>query len=258
LLSECDKVIKVNDKYTIEIPDDENLIVCVGFDVKKKLCATFKHPNIAASEKKVFEFKHSRNNGTKFYTQKAGINHYFIIPKNQIRVFKYEGYSYVEGLIGDVRVTFNVSGGGCEYWKDIISTNVSIFINHSLSDLKNIASVAIKNNIETPLKISPMTEAELNWWNELAFKTDSKIKEEIYKLIEMGKFPRIILTTSEKEGVGVEVIRAKKCNKIDEVSSEWKYNGKVKGICVKLDEWRKPVAKLSQINFYETALVNGI
>jgi len=259
LLSECDKVIKVNDKYTIEIPDGENLIVRVGFDVKKKLCATFKHPNIAASEKKVFEFKHSRNNGSKFWTQKAGINHYFIIPKNQIRVFKYEGYSYVEALIGDVRVTFNVSGGGGEIWSDWFSNIVSISINHSLKDLKGIALVAIKNIPENPLKLSPMTVDELNWWNELAFKADSKIKEKIYELIEMGKNPRIILDNCEQaEGIGVEVIRARKCNKIDEVSSEWKYNGKVKGICVKLDEYRKPVAKLSQINFYETALVNGL
>jgi hypothetical protein len=75
----------------------------------------------------------------------------------------------------------------------------------------------------------------------------------------MGKKPRIMLTgCEESEGVGVEVIRAWKHNKIDEVSAEYKRNGKVKGICVKLDEWRKSVAKLSQINFYETALVNGL
>ena len=262
LLSECGKVIKVNDKYTIEIPDGENLIVCAGFDIKKKLCTTFKHPNIAASEKKVFEFKHSRNNGSKFWTQKAGINHYFIIPKNQIRVFKYEGYSYVEGLIGDVRVTFNVSGGGSFGWTDWMSYKAHISINHSLKDLKGlkgIASVAIPNTPENSLNIEPMTEFDLNWWNELAFKADSKIKEKIYELIEMGKCPRIILTgTSEKEGIGVEVIRARKKNKIDEVSSEWKYNGKVTGILVKLNEYHRANAKLSQINFLETAIVNGI
>lgn len=259
LLSECDKVIKVNDKYTIEIPDGENLIVCVGFDVKKKLCTTFKHPNIAATEKKVFEFKHSRKSGSKFYTQKAGINHYFIIPKNKIRVFKYEGYSYVEGMIGDVRVTFNVSGCGSVGWKDWINTYVSISINHSLKDLKGIASVAIPNTPENPLKIEPMTEFDLNWWNELAFKADSKIKEKVYELIEMGKNPRIILTnTHEKEGLGIEVIRARKLNKVDEVNSEYKANGKVTGILVKLNEYHRANAKLSQINFLETAIVNGI
>ena len=50
----------------------------------------FDHPNLAAKKSELFEFKHYRKGGGKFWASKAGISFYFVIPKAQIELLRQE------------------------------------------------------------------------------------------------------------------------------------------------------------------------
>ena len=87
---------QVEEGYQVELPPGDHLIVVAGAHLGKP-AYDFDHPNIAAKKSELFEFKHYRKGGSKFWTSKAGISFYFVIPKAQIELLPEKGYSYVPG-----------------------------------------------------------------------------------------------------------------------------------------------------------------
>ncbi len=137
LLSNCKGTIvlddgadKASDKYTIEIPDTDYLIIEVGAMIGKG-AFNLKHLNISTSIKRIYEFKHYRHGGGKFWTKAAGISHYIIVPTNKIYILPEEGHSYIRAEINGVKVWFNVSGGGgSNGWSDYLHSFTNISVNH--------------------------------------------------------------------------------------------------------------------------------
>jgi len=122
LLSDCSNSLVIDNDYSINIEPSENQIIIMGFDANKS-ASKFKHPNISATVKRIHEFKHYRKNGGKFWTSRAGVDHYLVIPRNQITILSEKGYSYIKTEINGVKVTLNVSGGtNGKGWADYLNT----------------------------------------------------------------------------------------------------------------------------------------
>jgi hypothetical protein len=132
--------IAVADDYVITFAPEPYLILGVGLTI-----CEFNHPSMVAKQTTVFEFKHERASGHKFWTAKPGVLHYFVVPKNHIEVAIEKGYSYVTTYIGGQKVVLNVSGGSGPPWKDWVSRSPHTCINYPVKTLK-----AIANNSLTP------------------------------------------------------------------------------------------------------------
>ena len=102
---------EVEEGYRVELPPGNHLIVVAGAHMGEP-AYDFDHPNIVAKKSELFEFKHYRKSGSKFWTSKAGISFYLVIPKAQIELLPEKGYSYVPVLIQGRKCFLNVSGGG--------------------------------------------------------------------------------------------------------------------------------------------------
>lgn len=161
--------IQLDEDYFINIDQGEFLLIRAGQDARKP-ASKFEHPNISAKIKTLHEFKHCRKGGSKFWTAKPGIDFYLVIPKHEITILPEKGYSYVKGLINGVKVTFNVSGGGCGTWTDRIFDKASISVGHSKRDMKKLAEVAVKQDVH----VKEMDESEEHHWNELYIGKDAK------------------------------------------------------------------------------------
>jgi len=114
--------------YVLKFNPAPYIILRVGMTVDKKPII---HPNVVASSSRVFEFKHYRSNGGKFWTSKAGNEYYFVVPKEKIEILPEKGYSYPKVEIGGKLVVLNCSGGttGDGGWEDWIGPVASTSIN---------------------------------------------------------------------------------------------------------------------------------
>ena len=134
---------QVEEGYQVELPPDNHLTVVAGALLGEP-AYDFDHPNVAAKKSAVFEFKHYRGGGSKFWTAKAGIGLYFVIPKAQIELLPEKGYSYVPVLIHGRRCVLNVSGGsgnGC--WTDYVRPVAHVGCGWTIAALKALAAVAL-------------------------------------------------------------------------------------------------------------------
>ena len=268
LLSECgtefvlaEKTEK-NDKYVIDIEPGDYLVIEVGAKVNKPV-AKFRHPNIAATAKRVFEFKHYRRGGSKFWTSAAGVSHYFVIPRSAVKMLPEKGLSYINAEINGAKVVFNVSGGGGGgVWTDWLRTYTQISVNHPLRDVEKIAEVAVRGTPLEPIKTEQLSPEREACWNQLAAKASGNVKESIVGLVEAGKKPIIKFLSGigfggQNQGEGVEVERGFKKHRVDEQNAVWQQDGMVKRI-VLLIEGHRVRAKLSQIDWYATAQANRL
>jgi hypothetical protein len=235
----------------------------MGFTAGKS-GANFTHPNIAATSKEVHEFKHYRNNGSKFWTSRAGINHYLVIPRNQIKLLPEKGYSYIKAEINGVKVSFNVSGGGGNGWTDFLSTSAHTSINHKLSDFKKVCEVAVRNSPFEPVTVKALEPNEEVMWNRLAAKATPKIKERIAKMVEEGKKPIIqfvpyVSYQGAKSGVAIKVQRRAKMVPIADKPGSFSFEetGALRYFTLALG-FSGVRAKVTQIDWYKTAELNGI
>ena len=129
--------------YQVELPPGDYLIVVAGAHLGKP-GYDFDHPNIAAKRSEVVEFKHYRNGGSKFWTSKAGISFYFVIPKAQIELLPEKGYSYVPVLIHGRKCHLNVSGGtGNGGWTDYVRQASHVGCGWTISTLRSLAATAL-------------------------------------------------------------------------------------------------------------------
>jgi hypothetical protein len=224
LLSDCKDIIvlddKESDKYTIAIPNTEYLVIEVGCKVGSGM-ANFVHPNITASVKRIYEFKHYRKGGSKFWTSQAGISHYLVIPTNKIYILPEKGYSYIHAEINGVKVLFNVSGGssiGGNGWTDWLSPLTQISVNHKLKDIKKLVEVAVRKELE--FQVKELDANDLERWQNMSDKVSRKVinqREKLCKMIEAKEDVMIVLKDhyTQKEGKAVSLQRAGKWSKPD-------------------------------------------
>jgi hypothetical protein len=265
LLSECGTkvTLDVKDQYNIEIEPSDYLVIIMGFTANKA-GAKFTHPSIARTRKTVHEFKHYRKNGSKFWTSRAGVDHVFVVPRNQIKLLPEKGYSYIRAEINGVKVSFNVSGGGGGGWTDFLTTFTSTSVNHKLSDVKKIAEVAVRNSPFEPLEAKPLDANDEERWNQLQAKSTPKIKEIIAKMIEAGKKPMIYLLGryNYEKGEGVQVDR--RYRKIPLATDKdgnlrrWRLESTGAPRRIIIDVGYRVRAKINQIDWYKTAKENAI
>lgn len=261
VLSECGTkyVIDDKDRYQVEIEAGEYLVIEFGA-FAGKAAARFTHPNIAATAKRIYEFKHYRDSGSKFWTSSAGVSHYFVVPRSAVTLLPEKGYSYVKAIINGVKVSFNVSGGTGNGWTDWLRTNTQVAVGHKLADLKKIAAVAVRGTPLEPLKVTDPGVSEDDW-NRLAAKANTSLKNSLLKMIEEGK--KIVVKLAKgysydekNEGVARDVSRGYKRVKIDETHFSLEPIGRAKAVTILIDNW--PVrAKMHQIDWYATAEANG-
>lgn len=134
---------QVEEGYQVELPPGNHLTVIAGVPLGEP-GYDFDHPNVAAKKSEWFEFKHYRKGGGKFWTSKAGINLYFVIPKAQIELLSEKGYSDVPVLIGGRKCRLNVSGGtGPGGWTDYVRPVVHVGCGWTIAALKALATVAL-------------------------------------------------------------------------------------------------------------------
>jgi hypothetical protein len=230
LMSDCGETLTVEKDYLIKVPPCQNIIIEMGADVTKA-AHKFSHPNIVTSIKRIYEFKHYRKNGSKFWTSKAGVSHYIIVPKNQIQICLEKGYSYVKAEINGVIVHFNVCGGTSDTgWADYLSPSMSISVNHKIRDMKKIAEVAIKDVTleEFILSIkSDIETSDIDQWEKMAKRASKNLKDGIKNLvayIEKGNsFEAVLKKGFTQDKIALEkVYRRGKWVKIDAAQKEYR------------------------------------
>lgn len=138
------EIFEVEKGYRVQLPPGDYLIVIAGAHLGEP-AYDFDHPNIAAKKSELFEFKHYRKGGSKFWTSKAGISFYFVIPKAQIELLPEKGYSYVPVLIHGRKCHLNVSGGGGgnSGWTDYVRQVVHIGCGWTIAALRSLATIAL-------------------------------------------------------------------------------------------------------------------
>ena len=225
--------------------------------------STFKHPNVAATARVIHEFKHYRKGGSKFWTARAGMDFFFVIPRSEIKILPKKGHSYIPAEINGVKVSFNVTGGTRNGWTDWLNTCTSIGVNHGIRDLRRLAEVAIN---PAPFDIMPKeldSEREATW-QRMAARNSKTIINQIVRMVENGKAPIIKMMPGyqEEEGTLVKVIRRVRKVNLDptpEGHQRWTYaeNGAVKQLLVSVG-WGKVRATMAQVDWHATAIVNGL
>jgi hypothetical protein len=268
LLSECGSTLVMNDEpgkqEQIVIQPGEFLVVIAGVHAKKPV-AKFTHSNVAATGKVVHEFKHYRSNGGKFWTSRAGVDFYFIIPRNQIKIIPQELSSYIKAEINGVKVKFNVSGGTVNGWTDWLPTVVSISIGHGVRDLSKLASVAVRGTALEPITPKPLENEES--WNQMA-SSYKWVIDQVTTLAEQEKAPKVVMKKGigfcgHHEGVAVSVERRRRRVPIippnPGYTKSWsiEYTGILKSLVLSTGAGRVRV-KANQIDWVATAAANGI
>ncbi len=136
---------EVEEGYRVDLPPGNHLIVVAGVKMGEP-AYDFDHLNIVAKKSELFEFKHYRKSGNKFWTSKAGISFYLAIPKAQIEILPEKGYSYVPVLIQGRKCILNVSGigGGIDGgWTDYVRRVVDIGCGWKIAALRSLAGIAL-------------------------------------------------------------------------------------------------------------------
>lgn len=130
--------------YVVQFPKESYLLLTVGA-LHGTAAANFDHPNVLTKQDSVFDFKHYRRGGSKFWSSQPGIEYRFAVPKTEIALIMERGLSYVPVMIGGKRVVLNVSGGsnGKEGWADWVHQDCHTCIVKTKSELRAIASVAM-------------------------------------------------------------------------------------------------------------------
>ncbi len=162
---------QVADDYKVELPPGNHLIVVAGAHMGES-AFDFDHPNIVAKKSELFEFKHYRSSGSKFWTAKAGISFYLVIPKAHIELLPEKGYSYVPVLIHGRKCVLNVSGAGGGGWTDYVRRVAHIGCGWTRAALRELAGIAV-NPFECreqgiTLEIEPLNDCRQTGFAEAA------------------------------------------------------------------------------------------
>lgn len=139
-------MVEIDHTYKIEVASGANILLTLAFT--KPAMFNFDHPNIVRKAMDVLEFKHSRKNGSKYWTTKAGVEITFCVPKNKIQIIKEKRFSYPKVVVGGQVFTLNVSGMTTQNgWLDIIGSSA-----HTLCDVSKKVLMAVAEAATPPEK----------------------------------------------------------------------------------------------------------
>jgi len=173
-------------EYRWSIEDGDNMVIIAPSTVMN-----FDHPNLAARVNAVFELKHYMVYGKK-WTEKAGVEYFFVIPKDRIELVEQRGHSYVNIVINGAQFVLNVSGHTTnEGWEDIIRLQAHTCILKTKKQLKALAEAAL----------SPEDVVKTNW----SFDVDIKRTQRFF---EMASQPVVL----DKIKEGMWLMLAKDCS----------------------------------------------
>jgi hypothetical protein len=163
---------QVEEGYEVRLPPGDHLVVIAGAHWGEPGCR-FDHPGVVAKKSRVFEFKHYRRGGGKFWTSKAGIDFYFVIPKAQIELLPEKGYSYVSVSIRGRKCHLNVSGGAADgRWTDSVRRVAHAGCGWSLAALGLLGTVAVRTDEclarGITLEIEGLSDRQKAWFVETA------------------------------------------------------------------------------------------
>jgi hypothetical protein len=110
---------KEGSSYIWKLPTGRAMLIVAPVEMRPGACISFGHPNLVARIGKAFEYKHTRDDGSKRWTAAPGFEYWFLIPLDKIELIPEPGYSYVKVNIAGVPFTLNVSGGTSgRNWED--------------------------------------------------------------------------------------------------------------------------------------------
>ena len=134
---------QVEEHYQVLLPPGNHLIVVAGAHFGAP-AYNFDHPNVAAKKSELAEFKHYRRSGSKFWTAKAEISFFFVLPKAQIELVPEKGYNWVPVLIRGKKCDLSVTGVSDQRgWTDYVHQGVHIACGWRTKGLKLLAEIAI-------------------------------------------------------------------------------------------------------------------
>jgi len=173
--------------YHVQLPPGDHLLVLAGGQENSR----FDHPNLAARVPRIWEFKHWHPQRGKWWTQKAGIDLYFVVPNTEIELLPERGYSYVPVKIGGRKSDFNVSGGSSPNgWTDYVRSQVHTSVGLPKSALKSLASVALcpktVKELGLGFNVTILSDEQQQSYQELAVKRDAQ-QADIKQLV-LGRF----------------------------------------------------------------------
>jgi len=232
LMSNAGTCFKIAEDYRIMLPEGDHIILVVGVPFNCA-AASFEHEKVAAKQSAIFEYKHYRSGGSKFWTAKAGVEFHFLVPKDQIELIPEKGYSYVKCQMGGVPFILNVSGGGGgnDGWTDCVRLVAHTGTTEKKSYLKLFANHSVvPYNFEHVVHQSLEVGRE-NCWKELACR----------HIVDLSVGMKIKLNVGESMIYTVSTVNSKR------------------RLCVARDDtgfaWR---VKHTQIDWLATAELNGV
>lgn len=131
--------------YFIDVAPGDYLLLIASIEYGRA-AFNFDHPSILARLPRVFEYKHYRRAGSKFWTSAPGMELVFAVHKRHIEVIPEPGYSYVKVKIAGEQFTLNVSGGtGTGGWTDYINPVAGLCGTRKVTakQLKALSSMAL-------------------------------------------------------------------------------------------------------------------
>lgn len=135
--------------YNWKFPNNKHGLMLVTVPTEIDL-ANFEHLNICVRTLDLLNFKHYRNNGSKFWTSKLGAKFQFAVPLNRIELIPEQKYSYVEVKIDGHDFVFNCSGGtNGDAWTDCVRDGSYLCVEKSIRDLKKLAEASVSPIIAT-------------------------------------------------------------------------------------------------------------
>ncbi len=141
-LSELSGTVEIEPGYHVQLPEDDCLSLVAGGNYPTA-ATRYDHPCVAARQDKVFHTRHYRADGRKQWSQHAGRDYYFIIPRDRIALVFCKGYSYVPVHINGLSLRLNVTGGTVDGWTDFVQPPCSVGIRFGKKQLDQLAEAAL-------------------------------------------------------------------------------------------------------------------
>lgn len=203
LISELPNVVQIEEDYSVAFKNEDYIVLIAGVVYPNKN-TEFDAPNLAARSNHIFECKTSYPNGRKQWRAYAGVDFYFVVPKNKITLIPEKGYSYVPIMIDGTKFVLNVSGGSHgKGWQDWVHTSAQLcglkFTKKNLNLLNKVALSPeecnrrdIKPIIRTEERVKVLHDLiaafvckeQLNGGHKVALATGSR-----FSGIEQSEFP---------------------------------------------------------------------
>jgi len=135
---------QVIDNYYVEREEGDHLVLTAGAEIGRPGFGFDDAEKVAAMRDSGWEVKHYHSNGRKSWTEHAGREFFFVIPRKRIRLVCEKGYSYVPVQIGGKRLTLNVSGGTYPKgrWTDTVHRIADTSIGMPVGMLRHLAAHA--------------------------------------------------------------------------------------------------------------------